>query len=62
MTTQNIIQNVITARAKEIVNYVEMGMDLEWAIDMVKSSTTLGPQSMEQVIEIVNAKLSEVTE
>lgn len=50
MTTKQLIENVIEARAAEIAEFVSMDMPLEWAIEYVKNSTTLSPKSIEQVI------------
>ena len=54
---QQLISNVITKRAKEIIELVSMDMDVEWAINYVKNSTSLSAQSMEKVIELVNQEL-----
>ena len=52
MTTQQLIQNVIQARAKEIVDFVEMDMPMEWAVEYVKNSTTLSAQSLDQAVAL----------
>jgi hypothetical protein len=46
-----LINNTVEARAKEIVEFVTLeDMSIDWAIEYVKNSTTLSPQSMERVI------------
>lgn len=49
---QQIVNNVIQARAKQIVELVNMDMSLEWAIEQVKNSTTLSAKSMDRVISL----------
>lgn len=56
MTTQDAINATIAKRAKEIVEYIEMGMELDWAIAQVKNSSTLGPTAWAQVLALVSGQ------
>lgn len=56
---QRLIQDIIQSRAKEIVDFVEMDMPLDWAIEYVKNSTALSAQSLEQVVALVKEMIEE---
>lgn len=56
---QQLVNSVIAARAKEIIEFVEMDMPVEWAIEYVRNSTTLSAQSMEKVVELVSEEIRE---
>ena len=56
---QELIEKAIKAAAQNIIQYIEMEMSPEWAIDQFRSKTSFGPKSIDAVMAIVNEYLDE---